>query len=455
MLKVGSVWLFVLALICRVASAQSLAAHEFTLTNGLKLIVQEDHRAPVVVTQVWYRVGSSYEHDGITGISHMLEHMMFQGTSTVPPGEFSRIISRNGGRENAFTGRDYTAYFEQLAKSRLAVSFELESDRMSDLVLSKEEFLKEQQVVIEERRLRTVDDPQALAFEKAMAVAFQTSPYRQPVIGWMADIERLTVEGLRGWYEKWYAPANAIVVVVGDVDPQEVFALAKRYFGPLPAGTVAKVPHRPEVPQTGEKRVIVREPAKVPYLVMGYKVPSLKSAMSQPDKALRQEAYALEVLAGLLDGGDSARLTKHLVRDKQIAADASAGYELLARLETLFLLSAIPAPGYDVKALESALQEEIERVKTQPIPLSELERVKTQVITADTYERDSMFYQAMQIGMLETIGLDWTLKERYVDNVKAVTAKEVQAVARKYLVSERVTVAVLEPLPASDEREQL
>lgn len=435
-------------LFCLNTEAANPPVHEFRLDNGLKLIVQEDHRAPVAVSQIWYKVGSSYEHDGITGVSHALEHMMFKGTKKHGPGEFSRIISENGGQENAFTGDDYTAYFQTLEKSRLPVSFELEADRMRNLSLLAEEFAKEIKVVMEERRLRTEDKPQALTYETAAATAYQTSPYRHPVIGWMADIENMTVEDLRKWYERWYAPNNATVVVVGDVDPKEVVKLAKRYFGTLPRGAAVNPKPRPEVPQLGIKRVAVRKIAELPYLILAYKVPVLKTASGHPEQVPLGEAYALEVLAGLLDGGDSARLNKNLVRGREIAASANAGYSLISRLDSLFIFDGVPAHEHTVEELEAALREEIKRVQDHLVDPKELQRVKTQVITNNVYERDSMFYQAMQIGSLETVGLPWQIKDTYVDSIRAVTAEQVQVVARKYLVDDRLTVALLDPLPA-------
>ncbi len=421
---------------------------EFMLDNGLKLIVQEDHRAPVVVSQVWYRVGSSYEHEGITGVSHALEHMMFQGTERHPAGEFSRIISEHGGEENAFTGSDYTAYFQKMAKENLAVSFELEADRMRGLTLPETEFAKEIKVVMEERRLRTDDKPEALMVETAMAVAFETSPYRHPVIGWMHDLEAMTVADLRAWYERFYAPDNACLVVVGDVEPEAVLDLAKRHFGPLASGTrPAHMPAR-EVAQKGQRRVTVREVARLPQLLMAYKVPVLGSAVASPPEVPESEVFALEVLAEILSGGDSARLTRHLVREQEVAATASVGYNLGDRLESLFTLEAIPAEGRDLKTLEEALRREIERLRSELVPAEEIDRVKARVIARKVYEQDSMFYQAMLIGFLESAGLDWRLKDRYLDAVKAVTAEEVKAVATKYLIDDRVTVAVLEPLPA-------
>ena len=225
--------------------------HEFLLDNGLKVIVKEDHRAPIVVSQVWYKVGSSYEPAGATGVSHVLEHMMFKGTRDHPPGEFSKIIAANGGRENAFTGRDYTAYFQTLSKDRLEISFELEADRMRNLTLGQKEFEKEIEVVKEERRLRTEDKPTSLTYEQLSAVAYRNLPYANPVIGWMSDLENMTVEDLQHWYRLWYAPNNATLVVVGDVDPKQVLELAKRHFGPLKPEKIPTQKPRVEPPPAG------------------------------------------------------------------------------------------------------------------------------------------------------------------------------------------------------------
>ena len=419
---------------------------EYELDNGLKLLVKEDHRAPVVVSQVWYKVGGSYEYDGITGISHALEHMMFKGTEKYAPGEFLRIISENGGRDNAFTGPDYTAYFQTLEKSRLEISFKLESDRMRNLTLPEEEFLKEIEVVKEERRWRTEDKPQSYLYEVANATAYQTSPYRFPVIGWMHDLDNMTIDDLKDWYERFYAPNNAIVVVVGDVNPEEVYAMAKKYFGPLPKGDPIVLAEDMEVPQQGMKRVTVKRPAELPYLMMSYKVPS-----ETPDKIKEGEydvePYALEVLAGILDGGSAARFSSRLVRGDEVAASAGASYRMASRLDSLFSLSGTPATGKSIEDLEQAFRQQIEEIKTNPVSEEELQRVKAQVISSDVYEKDSVFYQAMILGMLETMGLPWQLANTYVERVKAVTADEVMAVAKKYFKDDRLTVAELEPLP--------
>ncbi|MFQ5644246.1 MAG: M16 family metallopeptidase [Thiogranum sp.] len=430
----------VLGLFAATLSANQ-AVHEYKLDNGLKLIVKEDHRAPVMVSQVWYKVGSSYEHDGITGISHVLEHMMFKGTKAHPNGEFSKIIAENGGRENAFTNQDYTAYFQTMEKSRLPVSFELEADRMRNLTIPDDEVLKEVRVVMEERRMRTEDNPQSLTYEQFKATAYVSSPYRIPVIGWMDDLESLQVEDLKAWYRMWYAPNNATLVVAGDVDPDQVYAQAKKYFGPLKPSNIKPVKPRHEIPQRGRKDIKVEAPAKLPYLIMGYKAPVILTAEQD------WEPYALDVLAGILDGGDSARLASELVRGEAVAASAGASYDGFDRLQTLFLLSGTPATGHSIADLEKALLAQVERVREKPASGKELERVKAQLRASKVYEQDSIFYQAMQIGILETVGLSWKDADAYLERIEAVTAGQVQAVARKYLVPERLTVAELVPQP--------
>ena len=417
------------------------AVTEYQLENGLKLVVKEDHRAPVVISQVWYKVGASYEHDGITGVSHVLEHMMFKGTDAHPPGEFSRIIAENGGRENAFTSKDYTAYFQRLEKSRLPISFELEADRMRKLHLQDKEFQKEINVVMEGRRLRTEDKPTALTYEQFVASAFVSSSVRIPTIGWMNDLENMELADLQAWYQRWYAPNNAIVVVVGDVEPEAVLALAKKYFGPLKPEEIIPPKPRLEPQQKGKRYVNVQVPAEVPYTIMGYKAPVLKTAESD------WEPYALEVLANILDGGDSARLTRELVRGSQIATSAGASYDLYDRQAGLFLLDGTPAGAYTIAEVQQALFEQVLRLQETLVAADELARVKSQVVASNVYEQDSSFYQAMKVGQLEAVGLDWKLADAYVDRINAVTAGQVQAVAKKYLVEEYLTIAELDPLP--------
>lgn len=433
--------LVVLILVTLLPAAGLAQVSEFRLGNGMKVVVKQDHRAPVVVSQVWYKVGSSYEPDGITGISHALEHMMFKGTEQVPAGEFSRIISQLGGSENAFTGRDYTAYFQTLAVEHLERALELEADRMRNLVLDAGEFAREIEVIKEERRLRTEDRPSGRVYEQFSAVAWRASPYRNPIIGWMNDLEHMTAADLEAWYRRWYAPNNATLVVVGDVQPEAVRAMAERHFGPLPAAEVGSLKPVSEPGQSGETRVEVRVPARQPYLLMGYKTPVVGRAQED------WEPYALFVLSSVLDGGNSARLARELVRGRGIAASAGAQYGTYSRLPGMFLLDGTPTDGSDVAELEQALRAQVARLREELIDPAELERVVTQAVAGKVYQADSLYYQAMEIGTLETIGLDWRLIKTEIDALKAVTPAQVREVARRYLVDENLTVAVLHPLP--------
>ncbi|MCU7815459.1 MAG: insulinase family protein [Candidatus Thiodiazotropha sp. (ex Rostrolucina anterorostrata)] len=430
-----------LVLLTLVMSHAHAKVVEHQLENGMKVIVKQDRRAPIAVSQVWYKVGSSYEHGGITGVSHVLEHMMFKGTKQHPPGEFSRIIAANGGDENAFTGRDYTAYFQTMSSDRLEVSFKLEADRMRNLLLLPEEFKKEVEVVKEERRMRTEDKPQSLTYEQFLAGAYEASPYRIPVIGWMADLDALQVEDLQVWYRKWYAPNNATLVVVGDVEPDQVIQLAQRHFGPLKPEQVAQPKPRTEPGQRGGKRFTVKTPARQPYLILGYKTPVIGKA----DQAW--EPYALEMLAYVLDGGSSARLSNNLIRGSKLAVAADTSYSAFSRLPGMLVIDAVPTPGTTTDTVEAALLKEIERFKQELVKEEEMKRVRNQIIAAKVYEKDSVFYQAMLIGQMETIGLDWRLSDEYVTHLKAVTAEQIKQVAEKYLVADNLSVAVLEPLP--------
>ncbi|MDP1659440.1 MAG: pitrilysin family protein [Methylotenera sp.] len=421
--------------------AQS-AIQEYKLNNGLKIIVQEDHRSPVVVSQVWYRAGSIDEVNGKTGVAHVLEHMMFKGTSKVPAGQFSRLIAAAGGKENAFTSTDYTCYFQQLEKSHLPLAFKLEADRMANLKLTKKEFDKEIKVVMEERRWRTDDKPQSMVNEAFQGVAYRAHPYSRPVVGFMNDLENMTYEDAREWYHNWYAPNNAILVVVGDVKAKEVYKLAQQHFGKLKPKVLPVRKPQVEPAQIGERNVIVKAPAKQSYLLMGYHVP----AIADPENDW--EPYALEVLAGVLSGNPASRLNQKLVRETQLAVDASAGYDILSRGRlALFALDGTPSEGKTVAELKAALLDQIEKVKTAGVTVEELDRVKAGVIAADVYQRDSMFYQAMQIGTVESIGFSWKILDGYPARLRAVTPEQVQAVAKKYLLQDNLTVATLDPQP--------
>ena len=431
-----------LAALAALLSAPTWAAgniHEYLLENGMKVVVKTDHRAPIVTSQVWYKIGASYEESGDTGLSHVLEHMMFKGTEKIGPGEFSRIVAELGGTENAFTSRDYTAYFETLSSQHLERAMELEADRMRNLRLDQEEYARELAVVMEERRMRTDDKPSGLTYEQLMAVAYRASPYQNPVIGWMNDLQNMQLADLQDWYERWYAPNNATLVVVGDVQPEQVLALAQKHFEPIPTSEIGELKPMVEPRQRGLTRVTVRAPAKQPYMLMGYKTPVVGHAEHD------WEPYALYVLASVLDGGASARLSTELVRKQKIAASAGAQYDTYSRLPSLFLFDGTPTDGHTTEQVELALRAQIKLLQEELISDEELQRVITQVVASKVYQADSVFYQAMEIGILETIGLDWRMLNTELDAIRAVTPAQVREVARKYLIDDNLTVATLVP----------
>jgi zinc protease len=434
---------FITLLLAVLQTTAQAEVFERTLANGLKVVVKEDHRAPVIVQQIWYKAGSMDERTGKTGVAHVLEHMMFKGTKTVPVGEFSNRIAAAGGRENAFTSTDYTAYFQQLHKSQLPLAMKLESDRMHNLNLTAEEFGKEIKVVMEERRMRTDDEPQSLMNEVMNTAIYQQHPYQHPVIGWMSDLEELTVNDARDWYQRWYAPNNATLVIAGDVKAAEVFALAKKYYGPIPKSIQPPRRHFTEPAQLGIKRLVVKAPAELPQLVMSYHTPTLQNP-SQDWKP-----YALEILAGVLDGNESARFNKHLVREQQIASSAGAGYDSTSRGPSLFTLEATPSTGKTVSDVETALRAEIALLIKDGVSEEELQRIRAQVMASEVYKLDSLFYQAMQIGQMESIGLGYGATAVMLKKLQAVTAEQVQQVAQEFLQDDNLTVATLDPQPLS------
>lgn len=417
---------------------------EFTLSNGLRLIVREDHRAPTVAHVVWYRAGSLDEFNGTTGVAHALEHMMFKGTKTVGPGQFSRQVAALGGRENAFTSKDYTGYFEQTEKSRLPEMMRLEADRMANLSLSADEFAKEIQVVMEERRLRTDDQPHALLYEQLMASALVANPYRRPIVGWMDDLQHMTVQDTRDWYERWYAPNNAVVVVSGDVDAAQVKQLAEKYYGPLQQRALPDRRPQNEPAQLGVRRIFVKAPAENPSVMLAWRAPRLTDVEKDDD------VYALQVLAAVLDGYGNARLTSRLVRDQRIANDVGAGYDGIGRGPQFFIMNGTPAQGRTPEQIEKALRAQVADIAAHGVTEAELGRVKAQVVASQIYKRDSVFGQAMEIGLSEMSGISWRKIDRVLEKVKAVTPAQVQAVAGKYFGDESLTVATLVPQPIDE-----
>ena len=431
-------WVMVGALCAQLVQA---AVFEHTLANGLKVLVQEDHRAPVVVQQIWYKAGSIDEITGKTGVAHVLEHLMFKGTKRVPVGEFSKRIAAAGGRENAFTNSDYTAYFQQLHRSKLALAMQLEADRMQHLQFSATEFSKEIQVVMEERRWRTEDNPNSLLQEKMMAAIFQEHPYQHPIVGWMSDLQAMTVRDAQNWYSHWYAPNNATLVIAGDVEAKEVFALAQHYYGGIPKQIQAPRRIYTEMPQVGIKRLVLKAPAELPQLMMAYRVPVIR------DPQKDTTPYALEILAGILDGNEAARLNKTLVREQKIAREVGVSYDNNARGPGLFVIEATPSEGKTAAEVELALRQQLARLVKDGISAEELNRVKAQVIAGAVYKRDSVFYQAMEIGQLESIGLSHLMIPVMLEKLQTVTAEQVLQVAAEFFNDEQLTVAVLDPQP--------
>ncbi|MDP1611130.1 MAG: pitrilysin family protein [Sulfuritalea sp.] len=414
---------------------------ETKLANGLRVIVKEDRRAPTAVHMVWYRAGSMDEKDGTSGVAHALEHLMFKGTKTLKSGEFNKRVAEAGGRDNAFTSRDYTAYFQIVPKAALPEMMKLEADRMANLKLEPNEFASEIKVVMEERRLRTDDNPHALVYEALNSLVFQAHPYRRPIIGWMDDLEHMTWQDARDWYKQWYAPNNAYVVVVGDVDHREVFRLAQKYYGANKAHALPERKPQNEPRQAGIRRVSVKAPAKLPYLAMAWKTPKLRDVRNDRDP------YALEVLAAVLDGHDASRFSKNLVRGSKIAQSAGAGYDGSLRGEATFTLDGQPAEGKTIADLEAALRAELKRVQDEGVSPEELARVKIQSVAAQIYKHDSLMAQAMEIGGLEASGLAWSDLDMLLEKLKSVTAEEVQAVAKKYFTDDTLSIAVLDPQP--------
>ncbi len=432
-------------------AADTTPAQQFTLRNGMTLIVQPDHRAPTAVHMLWVRVGAMDEVDGTTGVAHVLEHMLFKGTRRLKPGEFSRRVAALGGRENAFTNLDYTGYYQQIPAHRLPEVMQLEADRFANNRWSDEEFRKELEVVKEERRMRTEDKPRAQLMEALNATVFTASPYRRPVVGWMSDLESMKPQDARDFYRRWYTPANAAVVVAGDVNPQQVLKWAQQYYGGIPARALPERKPRTEPAQQGQRRVEFKAPAEQDYLVMAYRAPSLQSVKANaPDD---QDALALVVLAAVLDGYPGARLDRALTRGTDPVADgAGASFGFSGRGPQLFILDGVPAKGKTTAQVQAALREQVALVAKEGVSQEELQRVKTQWVASEVYKLDSVFNQARELGSNWVEGLPLDADARLIEQLRAVTAEQVQAVAAKYFSDDQLTVGVLLPQPVDSAR---
>ena len=417
--------------------AFAVEPHEFILSNGMKVLLVEVPKAPVATVQVWYKVGSRNEVMGRAGLSHMLEHMMFKGTTKYPKGEFSRLIRKNGGTDNAFTSQDFTAYFENLAADRVELALELEADRMQGLVLDRPELTTEREVVKEERRLRTEDDPQGALVEALFAQAYFSHPYHWPVIGWFGDLDAMTLDDLQRHYDTYYSPNNATLVVVGDINTESLLLTIKQLFEPIPRGPEPKPIATMEPEQKGERRFLLKREAQVPFVMIGYRVPNFTS----------EDSYALDILDSILSHGKSARLYQSLVYDQKSALAVGSEYSLLQADPGLFYFYALVSPGQKPESVEDALHQEIKRLQTDPPTELELQRAKNQVEAAHIFEQDSNFRHAMLLGQAESVGAGWRKIDQFVEQIRAVTTKDIQRVARQYLTEDNRTVGTLIPLP--------
>ena len=429
------------------ADAAAPLAQQFTLSNGMTLIVRPDRRAPTVVHMVWVRVGSIDEVSGTSGVAHVLEHMMFKGTPSLAPGEFSRRMAALGARENAFTSRDNTAYHQQLPSNKLETVMRLEADRFANNQWSDEEFKRELEVVKEERRQRTEESPRARMFEAFNALSFQAHPYRRPIVGWMSDLDAMTPQDARDFYRRWYVPANAAVVIAGDVDVAQVRALAEKIYGQLPARAVPARKPQDEPEQSGPRRMEYRAAADQALVALAYKVPRWTAG----DTATDQDALALTVLSAVLDGYSGARLERTLVQGapgQRIADSAGASYGLMGRGPQQFMLTAVPAAGVTPAAAEAALKAELQRIARDGIAADELKRVITQWTAGEVYQLDSVFNHARELGSYWVDGMPIDSGERLVARLRTVTPAQVQSVAQRYFGDEQLTTAVLVPDPS-------
>jgi zinc protease len=407
---------------------------EFVLDNGLKVLLLEDHKSPAVTFQVWYRVGARNEKDGKSGLAHFLEHMMFKGTPTTGPEEYSRIIAKNGGRTNAFTSSDVTVYFATMSREKIGIEIELEADRMANALLGDKYFEPEKKVIQEERRMRTDDNPVSALSEATSAVAFTVHPYRRPVVGWMQDILGLTRQDLVDFYKLYYAPNNAYIVMVGDFSSPEMLSKIKAAFGKIPRGPEPPKVSTEEIEQRGERRLVLKKEAELPFVLNFYHAPNLKSA----------DSFALDLLTVVLAGGKSSRLYHDLVYQKRLVRGVDADYSGISIDPAGLSIYAQLLPGIEPATVEREIERGLEKVKSELITERELQKAKNQVEAAFVFAQDSIFGQAMKIGYYEAVG-GWRQMDGYLDGIRKVTREDIRRVARQYLVPDRRTVGTLIP----------
>ncbi|WP_142847898.1 pitrilysin family protein [Telmatospirillum sp. J64-1] len=424
------------------ARAQVFNPETFTLDNGMQVVVVPNHRMPVVSHMVWYRVGSADEEPGKTGLAHFLEHLMFKGTEEVPSGEFSRIVARHGGRDNAFTSYDYTGYFQNIAVEHLEMVMRMEADRMTNLRLDENEVLTERDVVLEERRSRTDNNPSALLSEQSNAALYLLHPYRNPIIGWERDIRGLSREDALAFYERWYAPNNAILVVAGDITAEQLRPLAERTYGRIPAGEVPERIRPSEPPHLTERHLVMHdERVQQPSWSRRYIAPSYNTEDSDL-------AYPLQVLAEVIGGGSTSRIYQSLVVQQGLAVSAGAWYNPTAVDTGSFGVFASPRPGIEMDQLEAAMDEELRRILVEGLPDGEIERAKTRLRAAVVYARDSLHTGARVLGEALATGQSVEDVEAWPERIAAVTDEQVIEAARRVLEPTRSVTSILLPARA-------
>jgi zinc protease len=424
-----------LLLISSICSGTSQAdVTERVLPNGLKVLMLEDHKSPLTIFQIWYKVGAIDEPAGLGGVSHLLEHMMFKGTKLYGTKVLSRTVNRNGGTDNAFTSKDYTAYFQILPSDRIELSLKFESDRMRNLLLDDEETLAERNVVMEERRLRYEDVPQNSLDELVTATAFNVHPYSKPVIGWMSDLENISPKDLYAHYRKFYSPNNAFIVVVGDFDTDDLYNNIEKYFGPIPRGEAIHLQKYSEPKQKGIRRVYLKKEAQLPYLTMAYHVPNFP----------HEDSYAIDVMSEILAGGKSSRMYKDIVYNTKSALGVRVGYYGTMREPFLLEISGTTTQGTTAEELEAMINIHLEQIKNEIPSEFEIQKAKNRLEATHIMQQDSIYSQAMILGWSEmTVG--WKFKDDYLKGIRAVTAQDVTRVAKKYMINDNCTVGILIP----------
>jgi zinc protease len=423
------------------AQASVFNPETFMLKNGLQVVVIPNHRAPVVTHMVWYRVGSADEEANELGIAHFLEHLMFKGTRNRQKGEFSKIVARNGGQENAFTSKDYTAYHQTIAVDHLELLMEMEADRMTNLVITPQEVEPERLVVLEERRSRVENNPSSILGEHSNAALFLSHPYRNPVIGWKHNIESLSIERILAFYKRWYTPNNAILVVAGDITAAQLKPLAKKYYGKIPRQPETVRTRAKEPPQLAERRVTLRDKRVLqPSWRRTYLAPGMRWGNNV-------HTYPLEVLSNIIGSGASSLFYQSLVVKQKLAVSAGAHYSGDNRGPGRFIVYASPMPGVAIKKLQAAVEAEITLLMKNGVTADELNRAKSRMNSEAIYARDSLSGGARVIGSALAVGLSIDDVERWPKRIAAVTSAQILNAIKAIFDTNQSVTGVL--LPAS------